>query len=251
MAKLKKGKSLSIDFTGVEAGGRVVPDGEYTAKIVVAELTESSKGNDMIKLELKVTGPKAQGSKLYDNCSLLPQALFKLRTLLECAGMKVPDGAMDLDTDDLIGEEVGVSVINEIYEGKKRPKIEAYLTADMVSGDTEETGNAEGETEETDEGKEDETETEETDEPEEATGKAGKTRGSAAAADGATGGGSAKRKPAAGGKSKLKVGDKVSFRDDDSKKTITGKIVAIDGDTADINAKGEEWQVDISELTPA
>ena len=230
MKRVAKRGVTRVDFTGVESGGsRVVPDGEYTAKITEIEEKQSSTDNPMLVFKFKITGPKAKGSLLWDNISLLDQALFKLRAILECLKIEAPDSEMDVVHSDLIGEEIGVSIINEIYEGKKRPKVAEYIPADSVSETTEGAEHAEREESKKDE-EEDDDEDEKDSKPSKKTGKAARK---------------------SSGKPGLKIGQKVSFDDEDSGKTLTGKIVAIDDDEATVSAKGEEWTIGLSELTPA
>jgi hypothetical protein len=99
--KSRKG-GIKLDFEGVESGGgRAVKDGIYGATIDKAEEGESDQGNPVLNLQYKLKN----GARLYDNLSLLPQALWKLKTLLEVTGMDVPDGEMELDVADLIAKK--------------------------------------------------------------------------------------------------------------------------------------------------
>lgn len=127
--KSKKGKKKSgvtVDFEGVESGGRTIADGWATAKIVDAELTEAeSSGNEMFKIEMDCRNGKEK-AKVWDNLVLTPSALWKLRSVLEAAGVEVPEGEMDISADDLLDLEFDVEITNEEYEGKDRPRATAY-----------------------------------------------------------------------------------------------------------------------------
>lgn len=252
----KKGRKggLKLDFEGVESGSRAVADGTYAAAIDSAEEDESSEGNPMLKLTHKLKN----GAKLFDNVSLLPQALWRLKTLLECIGEEVPDGEYELDPADLIGKELMIEVTNEKWQGKDRPKVTGYGTIEdegeeEESDDEEEEEDDEEEEEkpskkskgkkgkskkddddEEDEEEDEDEEEEEEDEEEEKPAKKGK-----------------KGKEEKKSKSKFKTGQKVTFKDEDGKK-VKGVITEIDGDSIKVEDKdGDEWEVEEDDLTAA
>lgn len=219
MAKIKR-KTITIDMEGVESGGRKVDDGDYIAVIHECKLAKSKEDNDMLKVQWKITSKTAKGAIVFDNVSLLPQALWRLKTILECIGEEVPDGALELDPSDLEGKEARIEITNEKYEGKNQPKITGF-------GSLEDKGSEEEE--EPEEEVEEEAEEEEEEEPK----KTGKKIGKA---------------DARVGKPKFRVGHKVKFTDEDEK-PHKGTIIELDDDTAKVeDVKGEEWEIDISEL---
>lgn len=161
-SKKRKGGAISVDFTGVEAGGRPCPDGTFKAEITSFEQEESSTGNEMIVAKYKILTGKGKGAIIYDNLSLQPQALFRLKSLCEALGIEA-DGATDLDPEDFVGQEVLVDVENETYEGKKRARAAGYASLDSESA--EEDGE-EAEDEDEDEDADDEDEGEDDDDEE-------------------------------------------------------------------------------------
>lgn len=130
----KRGKkSISVDFSGVESGGRAVPDGIYFLTSVSVEEKESGEGNPYLAWEWKVADGKHKGATIYDNTSLQPQALWRLKTLLEVAGREVAEKAMELDLDDLVGLEIQAEITNEEYQGKQKPRVTNFLPYDTVN----------------------------------------------------------------------------------------------------------------------
>ncbi len=129
MATRKPGKnSIDVDFTGVESGGRAVPDDQYLLKVVEAEHKQNqAKDGYLINWKYKVVNGPYAGATIYDNTSLKPQALWRLRSLMDCFGMNPPDGKFKLDLDEVIGKTVVVDIVNETYQGKERPKIANFL----------------------------------------------------------------------------------------------------------------------------
>lgn len=127
--KSRKGRgssSVNVDLSGVEASRKAIPEGTY--EVVVNEATQknSRDGNPMIAFEFEVTEGAHKGAKLYENCSLQPQALFKLKSVLLALGMDIPNKAFDLNLRDLVGLTCEVEVGHEVYEGKKRARILQY-----------------------------------------------------------------------------------------------------------------------------
>lgn len=143
--KSRKGRSSSsvnVDLSGVEASRKAIPEGTYEVVVNEATQKDSRDGNPMIAFEFEVAEGAHKGAKLYENCSLQPQALFKLKSVLLALGMDIPNKAFDLNLRDLVGLTCEVEVGHEVYEGKKRARILQYNdpedTQDEEDGDEEE-----------------------------------------------------------------------------------------------------------------
>lgn len=212
--------ALAVDFSNTEASG-VIDEGDYLVEVEeVEQKTSDNSGNDYLSLTLKVKEGPFKGKKLFHNCSLQPQALFNLRGVLEALGFEVPQGVMNLDVADMIGESCGVSVAHEQYQGKTKARpVEFFPEADLD-----------------DQGSEDDPEppkvTPKVEEPPKASRKK-----------------KASPEPAA-----LAEGDKVTFTDDEGN-DLTGTITAIDDGsytvTTGVGKKAEEWELEASDLTKA
>lgn len=129
MAKL--GKKVKIDFSDAEV--RIVcPEGERQVEVASVEMAESNAGNDYLKWKFKVINdadPKINGATLYCNTSLQPKALWNLRGMLIALGYDVPQAAVDLDLESLVGYTMTAQVEHEEYEGKIQAKITDYAPA--------------------------------------------------------------------------------------------------------------------------
>lgn len=119
--------SVNVDLSGVETSRKTIPEGVYTLVVDSATQKSSQGGNPMIVFEFSVAEGKYQGFKLYENCSLQPQALFKLKSVLIALGLDIPNKAFDLDLKDLIGMTCEADVGHEVYEGKKKARILEYI----------------------------------------------------------------------------------------------------------------------------
>ena len=141
----REGSSVNLDLSGVEVNRRAIPEGTYAVVVNKAELTKSREGNNMIKMEFEVTEGPHKGAKLFENCSLQPQALFKLKSVMLALGMDIPNGSFDLDTNDLVGLNCEVEVGHETYEGKNRARILEYINAEESDEEEEDSDDSEEE----------------------------------------------------------------------------------------------------------
>lgn len=207
-----RGKRVRVDFSGVDtSGGREIPDGQYLLAVEAVEEKESQEGNPYLAWTYKVVEGDAKGGRVWDNTSLQPQALWRLAKLLRYLGVEDIEGEMDLDLGSYIGRQVRVEILNETYQGKRKPRITDFLLSDGDEAEAEE-------------------EVEEEEEEEAPAKPVSKKKVSSA--------------------SKLKVGAKVKFTDDEGD-VQKGVLTELDGDTAKIDVKGEEWEVELSEVSAA
>lgn len=240
MARAKptaKKKGLSVDFSDTETQV-ALEEGDYLLEVDESEVKESKEGNDYISLKFKVAEGDFEGKTVYHNCSLQPQALFNLRGVLEALGFEVPQGVMELDPADLIGEQCGATVGMETYEGKPRPRITEFFSADELQTEEEapvkpaKKGKAEEPTKPVKKGKA----VEPAEEPEEEPAPKA----------------SAKKKVVKKVEPEIEVGSTVSFTDDEGDEQ-EGEVTEIDDTTVTVKVgtgkKAEEWELDLEDLT--
>lgn len=252
--KKKSGRrkgGTTVNFSGVESGGRKCPDGEYQAEITSAELEESSAGNPMIVVKWKISEGKFKGVVLYDNVSLVPQALWKLKNLLEAVGIDPQEEDVEAEeyANELLEKTATVLVTNETYEGEQRPKVTGYGSEgeaeEESDGDSDEDESDDEEddrkpakkgtkkTRAKDEDEDEEEDEEESDDDEEEEEEEPKVRNKAKA-----------------GKSKIKEGSRVKF-DDGEGHIIKGTVTSLDDGKATVEDKnGDEYEIDAEDVTP-
>lgn len=137
MARKSRESSVNIDLSGVEVSKKVIPEGTYLVVVNEAKMGKSKEDKPKVSFEFEVSEGPNKGFKLFENCSLQPQALFKLKSLLMALGVDIPDGAFDLNLKDLIGLTCEVEVGHEVYEGKKRARILEFINPDESDEDDE------------------------------------------------------------------------------------------------------------------
>lgn len=130
-------KGIAVDFSDTESQV-TLPEGDYLLEVEdVEQKTSDNSGADYLAITFKVAEGQFKGKKVWHNCSLQPQALFNLRGVLEALGFEVPQGPMELDPADLIGEKCGAAVAHEVYEGKKKARAVEFFSPDELDGDAE------------------------------------------------------------------------------------------------------------------
>lgn len=138
MAKKTNKKGIKLNFEGVETGYKAVPEGVYEVRVKEIETGTSQAGAPKLDFKFEIISGKNKGSILFYTCSLQPQALFKLKVVLEALGFEIPEGNFNLDVDELIDLECSVEVAHETYEGKKRAKIVEFIGSEDEDSDDEE-----------------------------------------------------------------------------------------------------------------
>ena len=137
-SKRKKKRIITVDMTDVETR-TLIPEGDY--KVRVNEVTEEvgeDSGKPYLNWTLEVVGGEHDGKTLYHTTSLQPQALFNLKSTLISMGLPVPEKTIDIDLDKLVDGEFGVSVYHDVYDGKKKSKVqEVFPLSDDEDIDTD------------------------------------------------------------------------------------------------------------------
>lgn len=132
---------LSINFADVgDVEFNPVPRGKYVARVTGGEIRVSGEnaknpGSEYINWEFTISEGEFEDRKLWSNTSLLPQALFGLKRLLASTGKWGNDdleGELDFEIDDLLGEEVGLSVAIKQYNSEDRNEIKSFMPADKA-----------------------------------------------------------------------------------------------------------------------
>ena len=137
MARKSRESSVNIDLSGVEVSKKVIPEGTYLVVVNEAKMGKSKEDKPKVAFEFEVSEGPNKGFKLFENCSLQPQALFKLKSILMALEVDIPDGAFDLNLKDLIGLTCEVEVGHEVYEGKKRARILEFINPNESDEDDE------------------------------------------------------------------------------------------------------------------
>jgi hypothetical protein len=132
----------NVDFSDVKDRGafnpKLVPDGDYLAKIIKVEDAEVQSGDNKGEFQYLFT-IKLEKFSQYSypyRCMLSANQLWKLRNVMVAAGFNVPKKKMALDPNKAVGKLVGVTMEEgEPYQGKTKSEIAAiFPAAELAEG---------------------------------------------------------------------------------------------------------------------
>lgn len=133
----KKGGPVRVNFKGVETRN-LPPEGDFVAKVLEAEVTQSGAGNDQIAMVSEISRGEYKGNKLYMYFPLAENSLWKLAAFLTAIGIEVPQDEMDVDPAEMVDKEFVAVVHHETYNGKKQAKMGDFDSLENYSGDLDE-----------------------------------------------------------------------------------------------------------------
>jgi flagellar biosynthesis GTPase FlhF len=134
----KASSSVTVNFDGVESKRKTPAEDDYRVKVAEVTKEESSAGNDMIVFVFEIVKGDFKGAKLWLHCPLTEESLWKLRSVLECLGVEVPDDELEIEFSELIDLEMMAVVHHETYQGSKQAKIGDFYAVDAEPDEEEE-----------------------------------------------------------------------------------------------------------------
>jgi hypothetical protein len=111
------------------AKGEIIPEGKYAARIdkVEEKISKPPKNNPYWQLTFTLLEEPFTGRKAWDKFMLSVDALWKLKNLLDAIGIEVK-GESDLDSSDLLGQEVGIVIKHETYENQLKHRVQGFFS---------------------------------------------------------------------------------------------------------------------------
>lgn len=129
-----------LDFTNVSEGFDLLPAGTYNVHVFDLTEKQSSNGNDMLKVVLKVSKGEFKGRQIFTNLTFVESAMFKIREFLVACVGTVPKKSIDVDFSKCVGKECKVI----IYHRKNTQTDEVYADVKKFLSLTAETPAASG-----------------------------------------------------------------------------------------------------------
>jgi hypothetical protein len=126
-----------VDFSGVDStGGRTrIPEDDYRVRVKSVRHETSNNGNPMLLWEFEITTGKFKGKVLRDRTMLMENSLWRLKQLLEAMGISVPSKRVALDLARYPGMELGVTAVDDEYEGRISSKVSDYINIAVLDED--------------------------------------------------------------------------------------------------------------------
>lgn len=130
-------KKITIDFSKTEERSswntRKMPIGLYRMRIASVQQTEAKDGTPMIVYGLQPTSQQFRTRLLPFYCKLQPNQLWKLRDILVAAGQKVPQRAIKLDPEAIVGAVISAEVEDDLYNGVERSTLTGVYSAEFTA----------------------------------------------------------------------------------------------------------------------
>jgi hypothetical protein len=119
------------EYTQGTGSNEVLPDNsEWDFVCENATEKESSNGNPMIELELRILGPNGEKKGLvFDHLVFTEKAFFKIDDYRQAVGEKlIPDQQIIYNADDAIDGRGRLVLMIDEYGGRRRNKVSYYVT---------------------------------------------------------------------------------------------------------------------------
>jgi len=112
-----------LNFTG---SGSLLEVSEHSSEnVVILGIKRIKYSFGKTACVFEVVAGSSSGAKVYDNFVLTEKALWRLKTYLECIGIKA-DGKLKLDLDKITGKKLIIEVAHEEYKGQVRARISDF-----------------------------------------------------------------------------------------------------------------------------
>ncbi len=117
--------NMNLDFSNVQSNNILLDEGMYNVTIESVEEKTSSTGNPMLLIRFREESTQAA---LFENYVLTEKCLWKLKELLSAAGIEC-NGAVEFDTEELVGLVFKAKVIQDDYNDNKVNRIKKVYAA--------------------------------------------------------------------------------------------------------------------------
>jgi len=120
---------INVNLDDVESGSQftTLPDGKYLVKIQETSKVGKSANGAYIMWIAKVLEGEFEGKLIGWNTSLLPQALWNLKNMLEAISMKWDEDGFELE--DTFGSELFIDVSTRTWNDEPRNQVDGYAKA--------------------------------------------------------------------------------------------------------------------------
>lgn len=116
--------NMNLDFSNVQ-GGTILEEGMYNVTIESVEEKTSASGKQMLLVRFREEETK---TAIFENYVLQENCLWKLKELLVAAGIEC-NGAIDFETEDLIGLVFKAKIVQDDYNDSKVNRIKKVYAA--------------------------------------------------------------------------------------------------------------------------
>lgn len=121
MAQRPNSRAVKVNFDGVETRG-IVEEGLTRLQVEEAEIKEGKKA-PYVSWKFKTR----EGGVVYDNTSMSPKALWRLKAVLEALGETNLGGNFNFTPRRYLRKWLTAEIGHETYNGRPKPVITSYI----------------------------------------------------------------------------------------------------------------------------
>lgn len=118
---------MQVDVNLEAVRDSVISEGIYTLRVTGADIEESRStpgAHNLVVQSQVISEGEYQGRNAFDNFSLQPQALWRLKEFITAVGG--PVSASGFQTEDLLGRTYRATCSHQEYEGRARARWTKY-----------------------------------------------------------------------------------------------------------------------------
>ena len=120
---------VKVKLDEVSSSFEPVPADTYRVRVDKCDVGKAKgSGKDKIHWEFLIAEGEYEGQRLFLDTSLQPQALFKVKQVLEACGFEWDEDGFE--SSELPGSELVVGVELDEYEGKPSNKVVEFMTVE-------------------------------------------------------------------------------------------------------------------------
>ncbi len=123
---------INVNLNDVESGFELFPDGVFPVEIQETTKLKQSDAGPYIMVIAKCTDGEMEDKMIGWNCSLLPNALWNLKAMMEAAGIEWEEDGFDLE--ELFEAQLMIEVSSYEYPAgsdKYRNQVDGYHSIDQ------------------------------------------------------------------------------------------------------------------------
>lgn len=129
---------MKLNFSDVSTFGPLPDNRVYLAEVIKSTWTKVKSGKNMgaaawqfdVKIIQETEVEEAEGRQLFNTQSLDPNSLWKVMEIVNALGgeVSVEDTDWELEPDTYLGQQVGIIVDNQPYQGEDRAYPRKYVS---------------------------------------------------------------------------------------------------------------------------
>jgi|TARA_B100000949_G_C13985308_1_gene326893 hypothetical protein len=127
----------NIKINLAKAERKVLPEGDYQARILVADVRTSQRGNPTLHMELVTEGNESvdlDGVRIFRDQGMGEESAYYMAELAKAVYGDVEgdeDSNFEFNTDDMMDVVVGIHIsVDASFDGRERNRVDSFFSSD-------------------------------------------------------------------------------------------------------------------------